>query len=126
MLFGIAFLADYLGTKCVVFRVIAVLMVIGLIVYRGQNLIHKDEQVGLFNKQQAVNYIIQQKQDKVFNVSYSIGPGYDDSGYRYLFQYAGIKPQNIPEGHLWSIVVPTNFENVPPLVSFGVIGVIRR
>ena len=79
----------------------------------------------LYFKRQAVKMIVEQNIDPVFNVSYST-PYNEDAGFAYLFKFYGREPQDIPEGHLWTIVIPANGEDVPPLSTFGDIGVIRR
>ncbi len=84
-----------------------------------------EDKQGLFYKKEAVKYIVDQKIDKIFNVSYSV-PVNGDPGFRFLFKYFGKEPQNIPEGHLWTIVIPANGENIPPVAVFGDIGIIRR
>ncbi len=85
----------------------------------------KEDNQSLYYKKEAVKYIVNQKIDPIFNVSYSV-PLNSDVGFKYLFRFYGREPQNIPAGHLWTIVIPPDGENVPPLVSSGGVGVIRR
>ena len=63
--------------------------------------------ITLKNKIEAVSYIVNQKKDSVFNVSYDLPLGWDN-GYQYLFTYLGKLPQNTPEGHLYSISLSSN------------------
>lgn len=79
----------------------------------------------LYFQKQAVSYIISQNQNSLFNVSYSV-PANADAGFRYLFKYEGRGPQDIPQAHLWTIVIPPDKEGVNPLAVFGNIGVIKR
>lgn len=85
----------------------------------------KEDYQSLYYKKQVVKYLVNQKIDPIFNISYSV-PANADVGFKYLFKFFGREPQNIPAGHLWTIVIPPNSENVSPLVSFGGIGIIRR
>lgn len=110
---------SYLGKSIVA---ILVLFLLGI---RFTDLLSAQDLTSLYYKKQAVQYILNQKLDPIFNVSYSV-PINAEAGIGYLFKFYGKEPQNIPEGHLWTIVIPANGENVPPLVTFGDIGVIRR
>jgi hypothetical protein len=89
------------------------------------SLLKEENLGGLYYQTQAVSYIVNQKIDPIFNVSYSV-PINEDMGYKYLFKYLGREPQDIPQGHLWTIVAPANSEDTKPLAVFGNIGVIRR
>jgi hypothetical protein len=102
------------------------LVILSFVFYaRYVDFMHADYSESAYYKKQAVFYIANQNQDPIFNVSYSM-PVNSDGGFRYLFHLAKREPQNIPEGHLWSIVIPPEGENVPPVATFGHIGVIRR
>lgn len=79
----------------------------------------------LFYQKQAVLYIVNQKTDPIFNVSFDT-PFNGDAGFRYLFKYYGRQPQDIPEGHLWTIAIPPEAAGVEPDATFGDIGIIRR
>jgi len=60
--------------------------------------------IGLQNKMEIVEYLVNQKRDEVFNVSYELPLGWDN-GFKYLFKYLGKQPQNIDEGHLYTIML---------------------
>lgn len=82
------------------------------------------EYITLQNKLAVVKYIVTQKQDPIFNVSYYLPMGMDN-GYQYLFKYLGREPVNRDEGHLYTI---TTFVNEGENVVFqsGPLNVIRR
>lgn len=79
----------------------------------------------LYHKKQVVKSIINHTGDTAYNVSYSVPMG-QDNGFRYLFKYYGEKPQDIPGIPLWTVVIPPEGENVPPLETYGDIGIIKR
>ncbi len=60
--------------------------------------------IGLRNKKEIVEYLVNQKRDEVFNVSYELPLGWDN-GFKYLFKYLGKQPQNIDEGHLYTVML---------------------
>lgn len=106
-------------------KLFTVLVLFILLVQRLEALPGTYQERSLYNKRQAVMVIANQELDPVFNVSYST-PYNEDTGFRYLFKFYGKEPIDIPEAHLWTIVIPKDSENIPPLYSFGDIGVIRR
>jgi hypothetical protein len=81
--------------------------------------------VSLAHKKAVVSYLVNQKTDEYFNVSYDLPLGWDN-GYEYLFKYYQRLPDRSPRGHLYSIVsLPTNQGGVLVYQS-GIVGVIRR
>jgi 4-amino-4-deoxy-L-arabinose transferase-like glycosyltransferase len=94
------------------------------VVFRADKLLHTQDLASLYYQKEAVGYIVNQSMDPVFNVSYDV-PVNEDAGYKYLFTYYGKEPQDVPEGHLWTIMVPYR-NNVNTLAVFGNIGVVRR
>jgi len=81
--------------------------------------------VSLADKKQIVSFLINQKTDESFNVSYDLPLGWDN-GYEYLFKYYSKLPDRTPHGHLYSIVsLPTN-QKGNLIYQSGVIGLIRR
>lgn len=118
-----AFWGRFAKSKLILALTLVVFLYLGI--YRINSFISSSTALGLSDKKQAVLYIVNQKLDPIFNVSYSTKIGYD-SGFRYLFKYYDREPQNIPQGHLWSIVIPPHSENVPPIAEYGGIGIIRR
>ncbi len=106
--------------KGIFYTILILLAVDKFRVFESSNL-----STGLANQRKAVEYIVNQKLDPVFNVSYST-PANLDVGFKYLFKLYKKMPQNIPEGHLWTIVIPPTRENIKPLATFGEIGVTRR
>ena len=71
----------------------------------------KSKIVTLNDKKAIVNYLINQKQDQPFNISYEIENGFD-FGFEYLFNYYGNPPQNVNNAHLYTLykdnLVPQN------------------
>jgi len=81
--------------------------------------------VSLADKKQVVLFLIKQKTDESFNVSYDLPLGWDN-GYEYLFKYYNKLPDRTPHGHLYSIVsLPTN-QKGDLIYQSGVVGLIRR
>jgi len=72
-----------------------------------------------------VDYLINQKQDKYFNLSYSLPLGLNN-GYEYLFMWRGGLPDKSNRGHLYTVVnlPPTDKGNL--VMTSGSIGLIRR
>lgn len=127
---GLTLLAWIIYSKSLPGKIVIITVVVLLIGWRVSNFISGEFysdylKSNLSYKKQAVLYIVNQKIDPIFNVSYSTRPN-DDAGFHYLFKFYGREPQNIPAGHLWTIVMPSNRENVPPIATFGDIGIIRR
>ncbi len=79
----------------------------------------------LYNHKQAVGYLANQTVDEKYNVSYSVPPD-GDTPFIYLFNLQKRKPDSSSSGHLWTIVMPADKEDIPPVVKFGDIGIIRR
>lgn len=104
---------------------LALLILFLLLIQRIVSLNDSYQMRSLHHKRQAVRMIVDQDIDPIFNVSYSTAFN-EDTGFRYLFKFYGKEPQDIPEGHLWTIAIPANSENVEPNAVFGDIGVIRR
>lgn len=105
---------------------LVIIAVFGLVFeIRLTNFLKANFSESAYYKKQAVFYIARQTRDPIFNVSYTV-PLNADAGFRYLFKLVGRQPQDIPEGHLWTIVIPPTGENIPPVAVFGNIGVIRR
>lgn len=122
---GLVFLLTRIFDKSILGKCFVTFVLTLFFFSRVTKLINENYSTSLYYQKQAVNYIVHQKVDPIFNVSYST-PVSEDSGYKYLFKFFGREPQNIPQGHLWTIVVPANSENVKPVATFGDIGVIRR
>ena len=76
-------------------------------------------------QKQAIQYLKNQKEDALINVSFDV-PVNHDPGFKYLFKYYGLKPQDIPEAHLWTISIPADKEPDKVRAVFGNVGVIRR
>lgn len=80
----------------------------------------------LKNKVGVVEYLVNQKEDQLFNVSYDLPLGMN-TGYDYLFTYYKNKPQDIPAAHLYTIYLTSS---LPPsgqvVYTNSVIGLVRR
>lgn len=90
-----------------------------------ENFKNSESLTNLYFQKQAVLYIVNQTIDPKFNVSFET-PANADAGFRYLFKYFKKEPEDIPEGHLWTIAVPPQSTGVEPNAIFGSIGVVRR
>lgn len=125
VIIGLVFFFIRISERSILGKCIVIFLIVSFFAFQFIDLLHENYSTSLYYQLQAVSYVVDQKTDPIFNVSYSTPPN-EDSGYKYLFKYLGREPQNIPQGHLWTIVVPTESENVKPLITFGDIGVIRR
>lgn len=82
--------------------------------------------ITLKNKLGLTSYLVNQNQDKIFNLSYDLPVGFN-TGYAYLFKYLGKEPQNIPEGHLYSVFLTSSPPKTGQIVySDGVLGLVRK
>jgi len=81
--------------------------------------------VSLSDKRKIVEYMVNQKNDEVFNISYDLGSGMD-TGYNYLFRFYEKKPENSEKGHLYTVVLTKEVDENEILVKSNNIGVVRR
>jgi hypothetical protein len=104
----------YYGTSLIIFPVfiasfinrlyngyIKLLIIILIIILQFQSFYTRGG-ITLNKKIELAKYLVTQSQDKIFNLSYDLPSGLN-SGFSYLFKYLGKEPQNIPEGHLYSV-----------------------
>lgn len=129
----------YYGTSLVLFPVLIasfinrfntkklnIIFVLIFLFAQSQYFFTKATGITLKNKLNLAEYLVNQTQDKVFNLSYDLPLGFD-SGYSYLFKYLGKEPQNLPEGHLYSIFLNSNPPKSGQIVySDNVIGLVRK
>lgn len=108
----------------VVGKLWVVLFLIYILFLNFQNLKNQKSANGLLYYKQAVEYLKNQKQDRVINVSFDM-PYRDDAGFKYLFKYYNLNVKDTPEAHLWTITIPANKEPETDAV-FSDIAVIRR
>lgn len=81
--------------------------------------------ISLTNKLAIIDYLVNQKTDKYFNVSYGLPLG-QNNGYEYLFMWRGVLPDRSNRGHLYTVVgLPTN-DKGNLVVTSGPVGLIRR
>jgi len=66
--------------------------------------------ISLNDKKAVVQYLISQKQDQPYNLSYETGIGFN-FGFDYLFDYYKNKPQNIDQAHLYTLFLDNNVPN---------------
>lgn len=92
---------------------------------KSENFKVSEVSTNLYFQKQVVLYIINQNLDPKFNVSFDT-PANADAGFRYLFKYFKKEPENIPQAHLWTIVIPPTNTGKNPNAVFGDIGVVRR
>jgi 4-amino-4-deoxy-L-arabinose transferase-like glycosyltransferase len=119
LIVGIIF--SFISSKKV-FLVGALILVVSVL--RIYKVAHFKSSKSISVKKAVVEYILAGP-DPIFNVSYSVPLG-ENTGFDYLFKWYGRLPYNGPEGHLWTIVMPPNRENISPLATFGFYGVVRR
>lgn len=82
--------------------------------------------VTLNDKKAIVNYLINQKNDQPFNLSYETGLGLD-FGFEYLFIYSGNTPKNINNAHLYTLFVDNNVpKNSNVVFKQNIYSLIRR
>jgi hypothetical protein len=127
MMYLANFISRLLSTKVIRVPVSIVVTVLFASYFTGfvRNISDYNNPESIFNKKQIVKFLVKQKKDKVFNVSYSTYTG-GNVGFDYLFKWYGKEPQNVPEGHLYTIVIPAYSEDVDPIIVYGDIGLIRR
>jgi len=89
--------------KIFIFSLISVLFLI----YTHSIISQKPSISTLDDKKAIVSYLINQKQDQPFNLSYETGVGFD-FGFNYLFDYYGTTPKNINEAHLYTLFTDKN------------------
>lgn len=122
IIFGLAVISKYLFQKNIVTKILICIIFMTIFLTRTKEVLTEIDYGGLYFKRQAVQYLVNQQVDPIFNVSYS-APANGDAGFDILFKVYGREPQN---GHLWTIVIPSTAENIPPIATFGEIGIIRR
>lgn len=111
------------------FSKITKIVIIAFLIYVSflniSTVINFKEDNGLLFQKQTVQYLKNQQQDKLINVSFDV-PYNADAGYRYLFKYYDLKTRDIPEAHLWTILIPIDKEPGKAQAIFGKTAVIRR
>jgi len=129
----------YYGTTNIIFPILVALFInrfyskflslalISLFLFnQSQFFLTKITGITLKNKLNLARYLVDQTQDKVFNLSYDLPIGFN-SGFSYLFKYLGKEPQNIPEGHLYSVFLTSNPPKTGQIVyTDAVIGLERK
>ncbi len=129
VLFGVTILGGIICKRSIG-KLIIVLSLILIFLLRLNSLLsnsfYPDYKISsLYYKKQVVKFIVSEKIDPIFNISYTSVVN-ENSGFAYLFKLYGREPQNIPQGHLWTIVIPASSADVQPIARFGDIGIIRR
>ncbi|KKS23420.1 MAG: hypothetical protein UU82_C0030G0007 [Candidatus Nomurabacteria bacterium GW2011_GWC2_41_8] len=81
--------------------------------------------VALADKLTLVDYLVNQKQDKYFNVSSNLPLG-QSNGYEYLFRWRGMLPDRSNRGHLYTVIDLPTTDKGNLVVTSGSIGLIRR
>jgi len=99
-----------------------------IIVFIFVNLPYKGIDVPIIllkDKLVLVNYLANQKEDKYFNVSYSMPLGFN-YGYEYLFLWKKIPIDRTSRGHLYEIFKLPPLDSGRVVATSGAIGLIRR
>lgn len=81
--------------------------------------------ISLTNKLTIVDYLVNQRADKYFNVSYGLPLG-QNNGYEYLFMWRGVLPDRSNRGHLYTVVELPTADKGNLVATSGPIGLIRR
>ncbi|MCX6726708.1 MAG: hypothetical protein NTY75_02715 [Candidatus Shapirobacteria bacterium] len=108
------------------FKPIYPAFIIILLVCQSQYFSIKPSSITLANKLNLATYLVHQTTDKVFNLSYDLPNGLN-TGFAYVFKYLGKEPQNIPQGHLYSVFLTSNPPKTGQIVYFNnTIGLVRK
>ena len=107
-------------------KIIPILLMGLFLLVQSQYFLVKPTGITLKNKLGLAGYLVNQTQDKIFNLSYDLPLGFN-SGYSYLFKYLGKEPKNIPEGHLYSVFLTSNPPSTGQIVfSDNALGLVRK
>lgn len=87
-----------INKKIFIFLLVFILFLISINSIISQN----SSTITLDDKKAIVSYLINQKQDQPFNLSYETDIGFD-FGFNYLFNYYGTTPKNVNEAHLYTL-----------------------
>jgi hypothetical protein len=101
------------------------LAIVIIVVFKVNWLYNDKVLVSISDKMAIARYICQQQRDPVYNISYDLPPGWN-VGYQYLFEYYKRVPQDVPEGHLYTLVTLPTPESGELVFHSGVIGLIRK
>jgi len=91
-------LLKIINKKIFIFLLVFILFLISINSIISQN----SSTITLDDKKAIVSYLINQKQDQPFNLSYETDIGFD-FGFNYLFNYYGTTPKNVNEAHLYTL-----------------------
>lgn len=109
--FSFLFLSKIKNGKKVITLTFLFLLLSAFTIYKSNRVA-----VDLSDKKAIVNYLVTQKQDQPFNLSYETGVGYD-FGFDYLFAYYGNSPQSKEQAHLYTLFT----DNQPPAPGTNVV-----
>lgn len=84
-----------------------------------------DIKTSLYNKTEIVRYLVGQQTDQIFNVSYELPLGWN-TGFGYLFKYLGKEPQNIDQGHLYTIMLDKDESKTGQTVARSGVYILKR
>jgi len=116
------FLAKFISKRKMATIILILLILVGVRFWKIEK---STPFVSLNDKKKIVEYVINQKNDDFFNISYDLGSGMD-TGYNYLFRFYGKNPENSEKGHLYTIVLTKDVDESEILVKSNNIGVVRR
>jgi signal transduction histidine kinase len=101
-------------------------IIILFILIQSQYFYTKITGITLKNKLALATYLANQSQDKIFNLSYDLPIGFN-TGYDYIFKYLGREPQNVPEGHLYTVFLTSNSPPTGQIVYTNTsLGLVRK
>jgi hypothetical protein len=107
-------------------KILVTLIILILGFNQYEQLIKPISGITLKNKTSLVKYVINQKTDPIFNISYDLPIGWN-TGYEYLFNYYKKTPQNIPQGHLYTVYLLSNTAPSGDLVyQDNILGLVRK
>ena len=105
-------------------RGLIILFLLLVIVLSFKNLISLGHGNGLLYQKQAIEYLVNQKEDSKINLSFDV-PYSDDAGMKYLLKFYDLNVSDSPEYHLWTISIPAR-DAAGLKATFGNIAVIRK
>jgi len=123
---ALSILPIFLGRFISKLKIIMIILI--LLVLTGVRFLKIEQNrpfISLCDKRKMVEYLVNQKDDEFFNISYDLGPGMG-TGYNYLFRFYGKEPETSEKGHLYTIVLIKDVNESEILVKSNNIGLLRR
>lgn len=88
--------------------------------------VSRPELITLNDKKMIVEYLVSQKQDQPFNLSYETGPSFE-FGFDYLFKFYKNQPQNTNNAHLYTLFIDNTLPpHLPVVFKSHIYSLVRR